>query len=75
VYGNPLRYIDPSGHDPLTMTLVAISAIFVVAYTAYLYTTPQMQELGRQAMAGIENAVQRWYNEKCVKRAGVLVSL
>jgi len=66
VYGNPLRYIDSTGHfaDPVTATLVTISVILIVAYTAFLYTTPQMQALGRQAMVGIENAANMFPKPK-----------
>jgi hypothetical protein len=60
---NPVRYTDPTGHciGPVAVYCGAglvFSALVVVGITALIYSTPQMQELGQQAKAGIENAVQ-----------------
>jgi RHS repeat-associated protein len=54
VNNNPVRYTDPTGHYCIQCLVI----IGVIATTAYIYSTPLMQELGQQAKAGIENAVQ-----------------
>jgi RHS repeat-associated protein len=63
VNNNPVRYNDPTGHciGPVAVycgAKLVFSALVVVGITALIYSTPQMQELGQQAKAGIENAVQ-----------------
>jgi RHS repeat-associated protein len=56
VNNNPVRYTDPSGHSCVPcLLLIGIGVIYA---TFVIYTTPHMQELGQQAVAGIENAVQ-----------------
>ncbi len=56
VNNNPLRYTDPSGH--YCIQCLVLIGVGVIVATAYIYSTPQMQELGQQAAAGLENVVE-----------------
>ncbi|NOH02418.1 MAG: RHS repeat-associated core domain-containing protein [Chloroflexi bacterium] len=69
---NPVRYNDPTGHciDLCVIETFAILTLFAL-FTAYIYTTPEMQELGTEfsgnLAANFENAVESIANTFSIK--------
>ncbi|MDL1943782.1 RHS repeat-associated core domain-containing protein [Chloroflexi bacterium CFX2] len=60
---NPLRYTDPTGHCVDACVIEAFAVLTVFAFiTTYVYTTPEMQDLGKQFAenfsANLEDAVE-----------------
>ena len=61
---NPVMYVDPNGHNPIPLFLVALEIAVVVGVTAVIYSTPQMQELKDNFISMAKSGLPSWKYRK-----------